>query len=235
MSHQSKVPTTSGELDNVSPLGNLGVNILTPKITELLVPIVGTSRLVSHAWDQKAINMMLDKQKGKAVPKKAPKDPEADFKASLYQSTEGWYGFPAVAFKQAAVAACRFCDNSVKMNIARGIIFVQPDGYTENGHDIVRIDGDEPVMRQDMVRIGMGTADIRYRGEFRNWSANLRVRVNANILSPEHIFNLFELAGHHVGIGEGRPGAPKTSMDWGMFRTNLEVQAIADLPVEKAA
>ena len=234
MSQKTEVPTTSGELDNVSPLV-LNVSIHKPDITELLVPIVGTSRLVSHAWDQKAINMMLAKQKGKAVPKKAPKDPEADFKASLYQSTEGWYGFPAVAFKQAAVAACRFCDNSVKMNIARGIIFVQPDGYTENGHDIVRIDGDEPVMRQDMVRIAMGTADIRYRGEFRNWSANLRVRVNANILSPEHIFNLFELAGHHVGVGEGRPGAPKTSMDWGMFRTNLEVQAIADLPVEKAA
>ena len=227
MSHQSKVPTTSGELDNVSPLV-LNVSIHKPDITELRVPIVGTSRLVSHAWDQKAINMMLAKQKGKAVPKKAPKNPQADFKASLYKSTEGWYGFPAVAFKQAAVAACRFCDNSVKMNIARGIIFVQPDGYTENGHDIVRINGDEPVMREDMVRIAMGTADIRYRGEFRNWSANLRVRVNANILSPEHIVNLFELAGHHVGVGEGRPGAPKTSMDWGMFTVNEDALSVAE-------
>ena len=228
MSNKTEAPTTSGELDNVSPLVNLNVSIHKPNIAEFLVPIVGTSRLVSHAWDQKAIDMMLDKQKGKAVPKKAPKDPEADFKASLYQSTEGWYGFPAVAFKQAAVAACRFCDNSVKMNIARGIIFVQPDGYTENGHDIVRIDGDKPVMREDMVRIAMGTADIRYRGEFRNWSANLRVRVNANILSPEHIFNLFELAGHHVGIGEGRPGAPKTSMDWGMFTVNEDALSVAE-------
>ena len=227
MSQKTEVPTTSGELDNVSPLV-LNVSIHKPDITELLVPIVGTSRLVSHAWDQKAINMMLAKQKGKAVPKKAPKDPEADFKASLYQSTEGWYGFPAVAFKQAAVAACRFCDNSVKMNIARGIIFVQPDGYTENGHDIVRIDGDEPVMRQDMVRIAMGTADIRYRGECRNWSANLPILVNANILSPEHINNLFELAGHHVGVGEGRPGAPKTSMDWGMFTVNEDALSVAE-------
>ena len=227
MSQKTEVPTTSGELDNVSPLV-LNVSIHKPDITEFLVPIVGTSRLVSHAWDQKAINMMLAKQKGGAVPKKAPKNPQSDFKASLYQSTDGWYGFPAVAFKQAAVAACRFCDNSVKMNIARGIIFVQPDGYTENGHDIVRIDGDEPVMREDMVRIAMGTADIRYRGEFRNWSANLRVRVNANILSPEHIYNLFELAGHHVGVGEGRPGAPKTSMDWGMFTVNEDALSVAE-------
>ena len=39
----------------------------------------------------------------------------------------------------------------------------------------VAIIGPDPIMREDMVRVGMGTADIRYRAEFRDWSALLRI------------------------------------------------------------
>jgi hypothetical protein len=56
-----------------------------------------------------------------------------------------------------------------------------------------------------MVRIAMGTADIRYRGEFKDWSCTLRLSYNANVLSPEQIVNLFNVAGYAIGVGEWRP------------------------------
>ena len=60
-------------------------------------------------------------------------------------------------------------------------------------------------MREYMVRIGMGTADIRYRGEFKKWSTTLHIRYNSNAMSAEQIVNLFNVAGFACGVGEWRP------------------------------
>jgi hypothetical protein len=51
----------------------------------------------------------------------------------------------------------------------------------------------------------MGTADLRYRGEFSPWKATLTVKYNANLMSAEQVVNLFETAGFAVGVGEWRP------------------------------
>ena len=59
-------------------------------------------------------------------------------------------------------------------------------------------------MREDMVRVGMGVADIRYRGEFKTWSAEFSVRYNASAISLEQLVNLFNLGGFACGIGEWR-------------------------------
>ena len=83
----------------------ISINILKPDIQVLQLSLVGDSRFVSNRWSSKARKMMLDKQMGKAVAKKEKKSPEADFKESLYVHQEGWYGFPAHAFKGAVVAA----------------------------------------------------------------------------------------------------------------------------------
>jgi len=71
--------------------------------------------------------------------------------------------------------------------------------------DMAQIDGDAPVMREDMVRIGMGTADLRYRGEFRQWRTTFKVAFNAGVMSAEQVINAFNVAGFGVGVGEWRP------------------------------
>ena len=78
---------------------------------------------------------------------------------------------------------------------------------------MVKIDR-TPEIREDMVRIGMGTADIRYRGEFKKWSANIDVRYNANAMSIEQIINLFNIGGFACGVGEWRPAKDGS---YGMF------------------
>ena len=153
-----------------------------------------TSPLIVHKWSEKAKQQMLDKQTKRASTGKGAKDPEQDYLDSLYRDDEGNYVFPAIAFKSAAVRAGTYAD--MKMTFLRGAFHVIGEW--------VRIDG-EPRPRQDMVRVGMGTADIRYRGEFPEWGTLLRVAHNARAISPGEILNLFRIAGFSVGVGEWRP------------------------------
>ena len=163
-------------------------------IEGLRLRLIGTSALIVHKWSEKAKKQMLDKQMGRASQGKAPKDPEQDYRESLYIRDDGSYGFPAVAFKAAAVRAGTYCD--MKMVFLRGAFHVEGD--------LVPIEG-EPEPREDMVRVGMGTADIRYRPQFPKWATELEITFNSRALTAEQIVNLFEIAGFAVGVGEWRP------------------------------
>lgn len=166
------------------------------KIGQARITLIGDSSLICHAWSHKAKSQMLAKQMKQAKQGKAAKDPEQDFRDSLYPLPNGrGYGFPAVAFKSAAVDACSHVDGVTKVE-ARGAFHI-------NG-EMVEIEG-APTMREDMVRIAMGTADIRYRGEFKEWRVTFVVRYNENVLSLEQIVNLFNTAGFAIGVGEWRP------------------------------
>ena len=165
-----------------------------PDIRTTTIPIVGLSPLICHAWSAKAIKMMLDKQTKQAKTGREAKDPEQDYRDSLYNLPGGGYGFPASAFKKSAVRAGTYTDD--KMTYLRGAFYVQGD--------MVTIDG-TPKPREDMVRVGMGTADIRYRAEFPDWSAVLRIEYNARAISLDQVVNLFSVAGFSVGVGDWRP------------------------------
>lgn len=171
------------------------VKIPPMDIHHLMVQLVGDSALICHAWSDKAKKMMLDKQMKNAKPAKEAKDPGRDYEDSLYKYPGGGYGFPTIAFKAAAVDACSHVDGITKVE-ARGAFHI-------NG-ELLKING-EPKLREDMVRVGMGTADIRYRGEFNPWSVDVPIRYNASVLSDEQIMHLFEIAGFAIGIGEWRP------------------------------
>lgn len=70
-------------------------------------------------------------------------------------------------------------------------------------------------MREDMVKIGMGTADIRYRGEFRNWYADMEISYNVNgQYTIEQIINIINAGGYACGVGEWRP---ERDGQYGMF------------------
>lgn len=166
------------------------------EIGYLEILLIGDSPLIMHRWSEKAKKEILDKQMKVAKKGKEAKSPERDFQDSIYHHPEGGYGFPSVAFKNAAVSACRFTDGT-KMTVARGAFHVEGE--------FVKIEGAEPEPREDMVRIGMGTADIRYRAEFKNWKAKVRLAYNKHALSSAQIVNLFNLAGFGVGVGEWRP------------------------------
>lgn len=164
------------------------------ELATMEITLVGDSPLITHQWSAKAKKQMLDKQMRRARQPKAAKSPEEDYEESLYRFPDGRFGFPAVAFKSAAVSACRYADT--KMTEMRGAFHVIGE--------LVPIEG-EPSMREDMVRVGMGTADIRYRAQFENGRATLTLSFNTRAISAEQLVNLFNVAGFGVGVGEWRP------------------------------
>lgn len=175
------------------------------------VTLIGDTPLICHACSEKAKKEMLGKQMKEAKPGREAKDPEEEFRQSLYMIEGGGFGFPSVAFKAAAVTACTSVAGITKV-AARQAFHVVGEQSTVRGAfngalmrlDLVRILGSEPEMREDMVRVGMGTADIRYRAQFWPWHTTVRVRFNRNVLSAAQIINLFNTAGFGVGIGEWR-------------------------------
>lgn len=160
-----------------------------------MLTLVGDSPLIVHAWSEKAKRAMLDKQMKKATKAKEAKDPDADYEACFYRTETGEYGFPAIGVKAAMVSAARFVDG-MKMTVLRGAFHIDAE--------LLPIIG-TPRRREDMVRVGMGTADIRYRPEFPAWKMPVAIKFNSNVISAEQIANLINEAGFGVGIGEWRP------------------------------
>ncbi len=173
----------------------IGIVLPPMNLQTISLTVIGDSALICNAWSAKAKTMMLAKQMKKPTEKKAAKSPEADYEASLYRHPAGGFGFPSVGFKSAMVGACRFAEG-VKMTELRGALHIVGD--------MVKIEG-TPQPREDMVRVGMGVADIRYRGEFPKWRAKLIIQFNASIITPEQVGNLLNIAGFGVGVGEWRP------------------------------
>jgi hypothetical protein len=170
------------------------ITLAPPRVETLLVEVVGTSPLICHRWSDCMREQIRAKQTKAATRAREAKDPDRDYRESLYAHPDGGYGFPAVAFKAAAVRAGTYAD--LKMTFLRGASHVQGE--------FVRIVG-EPEMREDMVRLQGSTADIRYRGQFPTWSAHVPVLLNVAALSVEQLANLFVIAGFAVGVGDWRP------------------------------
>ena len=189
--------TQAAVAESASPI----VAVITrPNLSIMEVPLVGISSLLSHNFSNKSRKEMLDKQQKKGGKVREVRDPEREFLDSLYVIDPALpiadrYGFPSAAFKNAAVSACRNL-HGIPMTLARGAFHVM--------RDLTPIAYERLVCREDVVRVGMGAADLRYRGEFQGWSAVLKIRINLGVMSYEQLLNLLEAAGFAVGVGDWR-------------------------------
>lgn len=208
--------TKKAELIEIKPI----------EMKKVTLKLVGDTPMIMHSWSVKAKREMLEAQQGKSKgKKKEPKNPVYDFIESMYWITGkpevensmpeedcekafmeaiengATFGFPVTAFKQAAIsAAYRMGWSKDKMSL-RGVFYIDAN---EDG--LVEIKSDTPILREDCVRIGNGSADLRYRGEFRNWSAELTISFNKNgNYSLENIVNIINAGGLVCGVGEWRP------------------------------
>jgi hypothetical protein len=182
--------------------------------------IVGVAPYVQLRFSQKAKesmkeNMRLGSQAKKGK-KKPPRDFDDDFHQALHVSTDGWYGIPASAFRNAMISACRLV--GFQMTKAKLAVFIEADGFDAiDGTPMVKIMG-TPEPLESHVRNATGVVDIRVRAIWREWKASLRVRYDADMFSPTDVANLLARVGQQVGVGEGRPdGKQSAGMGWGMF------------------
>lgn len=196
--------TTATLIEDQAPIEATGPAIDVQKIDigKLLVPILGTTPLIVHRFSEKAKRQMLDKMQGHRTVKE-PKNPEAEYQAAFYRFEEGGYGLPIGAFHQATVGAARFYGKDVTMTGLRQFMFMRGEPGVD-GISLVRIEGSEPFMREDVVRVGQGT-DLRYRPQFTEWNTILTVLYVKSALTQSSVLSLIDAGGLGVGVGEWRP------------------------------
>lgn len=180
------------------------------------VPILGITPLIVHRFSEKAKRQMLDAAQGRKT-LKTPKDPEAEYEAAFYRLADGTPGFPVVAFKAATVGAARFYGKEVTMTGLRQTLFFRGE-VGDDGRSLAAILG-EPEMREDVVRVGRGGTDLRYRPQFRKWTTVLEVTFVTSALTRSSVLSLIDAGGMGVGVGEWRP---EKGGDFGAYTVDLD-------------
>lgn len=187
------------------------IEVVEFSIREVKIPIVGISPLIIHAWSEKSKKMITDKQAGIAKNKKHEiRNPEDDYQQAKHISKKGWEGFPAAGFKAAMIRGAKII--GMVMKDTQTSFFINADCEETQ---LVRIIG-KSRMRTDMVRVGMGSSDIRYRPEYPEWSAVLNIEFNEGVISANQLFQLVKAAGYGCGVGEMRP--EKGKFNFGRFK-----------------
>jgi hypothetical protein len=186
-------------------------------IREATIRVEELSPLIMNQFSEKARQEMRDKQGGKARGTRKAKDPDQCFRDSLYvlpgreddeDGAAGKYYIPGVQFKKCAVTACRFLGKDLPMTKAKGAFFVIGDPILEF---------ESLTMREDFVRNATGVADLRYRGQFDGWAADVLVSYDADTVSLEKLVELFVRGGYSNGIGDWRPSSGAGG-EFGRFR-----------------
>lgn len=194
-----------------------------------VIRLIGDTPLIVHKWDEKMKRML---PAGKAaygssditekaehpgmyesfinsmywIKGKPSEYTEEAFMNALENGAE--FGFRVESFKQAAIDAAYTKKWIPNKKGVKGLFFIEPDAVDEEGYQLVKIQGDWPVMREDVVILsGMSrTPDLRWRGQFTNWFVDLRIRYDADgVYTLQDIINMLNAGGHYNGVGEYRP------------------------------
>jgi hypothetical protein len=204
--------------------------------------IIGDTPLITHAWSEKAKREMLAKQVKAIKPGKDPRDPHADFVSSLYEMGEvnglKSYGFPATGVKNAILASAHKDKGIARVSVMSSLWMNAAMVRTRPAlagaicdMPLIRIWGDAPQNREDMVKIGSGlnkTANLAYRGQFTIWAMRITGKFNSAVLSPETLLFLLQESGLACGLGEWRNerrgmfgafhvGTPEEEVEWEAF------------------
>lgn len=194
------------------------------------ITIVGDTPLLIHRLSAKLKIEFENRNEGKAQPKKQNRDRHNEFCEALYwldkngneipagkdPSKHRFWGFPASGLKKAAIYACRSF-KGVEMTKMRGAFHVLGKFIMIEGNPRIQQEQgcDGVWVREGGKGPGTGTPNIRYRAEFPEWKATVRITHNADMVTVDQIFNLINAAGFSVGLGEDRPD--KAGGSYGMF------------------
>lgn len=198
------------------------ITIKAPSFQTLHLEIEGTAPYMQARFSAKAMQKMMNTMAQGTVARgkkeRAPRDFEDDFQAAMHRSSEGWVGIPAGAFRNAAIDCCRMV--GYKMTHAKMSIFVEHDGFDAvDGDPLIRLKAGDPERVDRAVRNDNGSCDIRIRPMWREWSAILRIRFDADQFTANDVINLVSRAGMQVGIGEGRPFSKNSNgLGFGLFQ-----------------
>jgi hypothetical protein len=176
--------------------------------------LVGDAPLICHAWSEKAKREMLAKMVKAVKQAREERDPQEEFRSSLYEMGNG-YGFPVTALKKAILSYAHKDKGIAKTEVKSGLwldyeVISQRPALAGARCDmpLVRIWSLKPEMREDMVRIkgrGGTSANFAYRAQFFPWAIKLTGKFDPNTVPEESMQFLLEGGGRACGIGDWRP------------------------------
>lgn len=202
-----------GKLDE-TPQKSETVKIPPIKKKILTLRIVGVTPLITHKWSEKARKELRDKHAGKKTKDRQPRNPEKEGHDATYFTDDGEYGLPAMAIKTAMLTAAHKDLGVPKTVVCKGVFLEVNDSGM-----ILPIEGDEPIIQEDTVRVSNGQPDLRYRPYFYKWRVVVSFLIDESWLNVQDILNLIERAGFGVGICEWRP---EKGGEFGRFKIDTD-------------
>ena len=190
------------------------------------IRVKSLSPMIQHKWSEKAKEMMRQKHAGKKTRARDARDPDQEAVDATYFTEDGRFGIPVDAIKASWISAAHK-DIGIEKTLVKKALFVQCD----DANRVLPIEADEPIVREDCVRVGAGSADLRYRPEFRKWAAEITITYDRSMLTIEDIVNLINRAGFGVGICEWRP---EKGGEFGRYGFDAEF-GVVSVDLKKAA
>ena len=165
--------------------------------------IRGTSPLIQHAWSQKGLEQLRMSATERKKQSKEKRDPEKLANDAMYKLKDGSPAMSMLAVKNSLIGAAHK-DLGIEKTLVRKALFLPSDSYEDGLLAPLHYEGDV-IIREDIVRVGNGSTDLRYRPEFRNWKVNVILQIDTDLLNEQDIVNLVNRAGFSVGVCEWRP------------------------------
>lgn len=199
--------------------------VQAPRMRYLRVRLIGESAYMMLRFSQKTIAQMREKHEqgttagSKKVREKRDFNEDYEQAKHLFQDQKT-VGICASSIRNAMISACRIA--GFVMTKARLGLFVEEEG-TDYVDDVplIRIYG-TPEMSIMPVRNATGVADLRSRAKWREWHVDATIRFDYSQFNGRDIFNLLQIVGKQVGLGEGRPDSKNSAgMGFGLFRVAL--------------
>lgn len=205
---------------------------LEPRL--ITVRLIGISPLIIHAWSEKAKEMMRQKhQEGRKTRDRDLRNPEEEGKNACYwvdADKRTKPGVLAISLKCAVIEAAHN-DFGIPKTLVRKALFVYPMGRDcviplEPASGKGKLNWQ---IEEDLVRVGQGKADLRYRPYFYDWSLTTQWELYTNYLLVPDFLKLLDWAGLGVGIHEWRP---QLGGEFGRFRIDQDFK-VKDEPIPR--
>lgn len=192
----------------------MAVEIKPVSYQSLSFGIVSVSPLVMHQWTDKARRALREKHAGRKTKEREKRDPQAEADAATYKCEDGTPGIPAIAFKSSLISAAHK-DLGIEKTLIRKAVFT---GLADP-QQLLPITFERMEVREDLVRVGAGQPDLRYRPYFFNWKCSMVLQFEPSMVRIEDLLSLIDRAGLSVGIGEWRP---EKGGEYGRFKIDAK-------------
>lgn len=191
---------TTGNVATAEPPREQVTTLRPIKRKTVTLRIVGISALIQHAWSEKPKHAIREKHAGKKTKQREVRDTLQEAKDAAYYTADGRYGIYIGAIKNAIISAAHK-DIGMEKTLVRKALFL----VCKDRNNCVPIIGPDPEFREDVVRVGMGSTDLRYRPYFHEWACDVTFEIDAELLQVHDLVTLVDRAGFGVGINEWRP------------------------------